>query len=326
MLDERKNSLSASREQAVQLALELRRDRGIGPSASLVRWAADAASGHIDTVEMSSGMLHALAKPLRKGTVTLLSGLKGTSKSFFVLQQALHWHSLGVPFACRFLEDEQSVYLARMLSQLDGADWTDPEKVRAAPEAFTEAYQRHRDTLDGIADAIEADNRGLPGYDELLSWVAERVEQHCRVLVIDPISIADSGAEPWRADKWFMCEAKRIIGQKASLLLVTHPRRDGKGLAGGEAFPRLAHNIFELSANPEKRAMWVRNRYGTTERVVPDRVMLIDKARNGPGTGCRVAMRFDPQSLRFSDLGVVVPKPKDAAECDEPETEGSAGW
>ncbi len=314
--------------QARRIAEAVTRNRRPGASSSLVERAEAAKRGDLTSVPMCSKILTHLAKPCLKGQVVIVSGAASVSKSFFITQNMIDWHRGGIPFAGWFFEDSQSVYLARMLAQLDGdANLKDSDWIMEHPAEWDEAYNRHRDTLDCIADSIEADSGKSYNYGEALLWVRERVEQGCRIVVLDPVTALDKegpgmSGESWNADKQFVRELGRIVAGKATAIIVTHPSADGTRMAGGEGFIRFAHTVIELSANYDEKKVWVLDVFGGRVEVTPNRMARIAKAREGTGTGKVVALDFarklnphDPTELVrlvFTDVGIVCPKPKNS--------------
>jgi hypothetical protein len=291
-----------------------------------------AKSGELDAISLSSPLLTKMTQALVKGFVTVVCGPASVGKSLWITQNLIHWQRQGVRFAARFFEDDKDTYNRRILAQLDGnADLKHTDYPKLHPALADAAAMRHAATMDAIDQGIEASDDGTTNFDEVGRWAREKVDSGYRVLVIDPITAVRKegigySAKPWDADRDFLFELKRIVANKASLIIVTHPSADGLRMSGGEAFSRFAHVTLQIKNNAEGKKYWVMSRVGTYE-MVPERLIQITKAREGSGTGKFVAQSFarkvnpndinEPMKLIFEDLGVVVAKPKGARSDDD---------
>src|SRR5262249_42324647 len=134
----------------------------------------------------------------------------------------------------------------------------------------------------------------------------------CRILAIDPITATAPTERPWMADLDFVMRVKSLARDRGfSLVLITHPRVMGKrnspldDLAGGSAFQRFTQTVLVLKSHHPAREVSYVGEYGREMGSI-NRSLIIAKATNGPGGGMEVAMNFDPQTLRFSERGVIV--------------------
>jgi hypothetical protein len=147
------------------------------------------------------------------------------------------------------------------------------------------------------------------------------VESECqegrRILIIDPISLADPGSEKsWDADRKFMARAKVAIERAGtSLVLITHPRKtNGKAsgpptlddLAGGAAYGRACASALWVTGVDGNDEVAVIDSDGSYSMAVPHKVIRILKARNSTGTGKGIAYAFS--DLRFDELGELAGK------------------
>ncbi len=254
-----------------------------------------------------------LCHALTPGTVTCLCGDPGSGKSLFVLESAWVWHRAGVPVAVYELEDDRVHHLRRALAQWEenGAH-TSNAWCENNPEAVREAKRKHWDLLDSFGRCLYTPEGGDVDLEALLAWVVRMCEAKRRVIVIDPVTAADSGDKPWLADRQFIMRAKAVVRRTgSSLLLVTHPKLGVKaggsgsalhGMAGGAAYPRFAHSVLWLYSHEQPRRALVRSGLSVTT----NRTVKIGKARNGPGQGVEIAYHFDALSLRYSEQGAVV--------------------
>jgi len=100
---------------------------------------ADIAAGRYAAIEMCWALLSGLTKALLPGTVTLLAGSGGATKSFMALQTFADWMLRGLRVAIWELEEDRTFHLTRALSQRSGcAGLTDPDWVKDNTELADE--------------------------------------------------------------------------------------------------------------------------------------------------------------------------------------------
>jgi len=260
-------------------------------------------------------MVGNLTKSLLPGTVTLLCGDPGATKSFLLLQAAMFWHRAGHHVALYELEETAGYHLYRALAQLEGdARLFDDEWVRAHPADAEAAMERHGDTLRDFGRCIDAAPTRQATLEGLARWVAARVAEGAELVCIDPITAAEATDKPWVADQKFIVAVRSILRDTAArLVLVTHPRKGRKNavgldeLAGGAAYARLAQTVLWLETHHPPRRLRVTTPLGPDD-VAANRSLRIVKCRNGRGAGCRLAYRFDGATLLLDELGLVEPK------------------
>lgn len=257
------------------------------------------------------------ARALLPGTVTVLSGMGGSSKSLLVSESCLHWLETGVAFAVFHLEEDREFHLLRALAQLENQSrFTHDDWMRDNPDSVFEGLDRHRKILDSLGKRIWDAPASEVSLNDLIAWIQERVNDGTRVLVIDPVTAADSGKEPWIADKRFVLGAKKIMRESgASLVVVTHPR-DGNpkhggrmdNHAGGQAYNRFTQCVLCLETCDEKEVRTIRHTPMGPIRESPtiNRELFIRKSRNGAGGGHRIGYWFAGESLRFHERGLVI--------------------
>jgi len=276
----------------------------------------DAVAGKRYSAPMPWEMLARDTRALLPGTVTLIGGSPGSTKSLAIVQLIRHLRKECVPCALLALEDGVSYHLRRAAAQLlKFSDITDDGWCRANPEKVEEIKKKLGPILNELRECIEAPNnitKCTP--DEIISWVRQK-SKTCRVMAIDPITLMDSGPKPWNEDRRFLFEAKRIIEDSgSSLVLVTHPRKMPFGasraqtgmddLAGGVAWTRFSQTVMFLMAHDpiEKN---VEHEHGAVLEGF-NRTLSVFKARNGRGVeGERFAFRFDSRSLELYEVGKI---------------------
>ena len=274
-------------------------------------------SGEIVNTEWAySPALTGLARCLLPGTITCLCGTAGSTKSMFISQECVGWLENGTPFAVFHLEEDRTFHQHRAFAQLaKESSLTENRWVEANSQTVRELMATHRPTLDKLGDSIWDAPESDVSLDDVLQWVKARAAEGKRVIVVDPITAADSGAKPWAADRKFILDAKRVMRESgASLVLVTHPRSDSlqagttlDNLAGGRAYNRFTQAVLWLTAMEPTVQTVKRRRAGHlfNESATVNRTILIRKARSGPGQGSAVAYYFNPMNLNFTELGIL---------------------
>jgi hypothetical protein len=257
-----------------------------------------------------------MAQALMPGTITLLCGMGGSSKSLLISHASIYWLKNNVPFAVFHLEKDREFHQLRALAQLEGdSRLTDAEWCRDNPDTMVAALDRHRPTLNRLAERIWDAPGVLQTFANLERWLIDRGTDGCRVLVIDPITAADSGDKPWISEKKFMLNIGSIVRRfGASLILVTHPKDGSKQMkgrldahGGSQNYSRFADNVINLESNQPKSVQIVEYTPAGTQYddVNSNRVLSIRKSREGKGTGWDIAMWFEPNTLKFKELGLI---------------------
>lgn len=298
-----------------------------GPAEELQQLIEDTISGKRTAIPWPWRGMTSMTKALFPGTVTCICGDPGCSKSLAMLEASAYWHKNGVKIAINELEDDRSYHLNRVLAQLeDNSNITDDSWIRENPDAAREAFARQRDFINSFGARMDTKPDGEPTLDELVAWTEKQCQGGARVLVIDPITAADSGDKPYLADRKFMLKVKGIVrASGSSMILVTHPKLSTKGgsplssMAGGAAFPRFAHTVVWIHRHDTPKPVRCSGPHGAFATEI-SRSFKIGKARNGKGSGVELGFNFDVQSLRMVEQGTVI-KPKKDRIVEDP-TEG----
>jgi hypothetical protein len=295
-------------------ALSKSKPRGI--SAGVGKLIEDMISGRRENIKWPWSRLSSLAKALLPGTVAIICGNVGASKSFMLLQSTAHWYECNVKSAVYELEEDRDYHLSRCLAQkTETAGLTDDEWVKINPEKARALYAEYRNWLDRFGACVYAKSDTQPTLEQLIEWVRDRAKAGCRVIAIDPITVAaHKGRNTWDEDNSFLHNIKHIaVDYKCSVVLVTHPIKsvslpDVTQLAGGAAYQRFAQTIIWLERHDEKTSK-VSTLVGTTA-IDHNLTLHILKSRNGKGTGIRLAYSFEKESLTLSERGIIVKKKK----------------
>jgi len=299
---------------AILEALSRAKPRGV--AAGVGELIEDTIAGRRQAIKWPWPCVGGLTKALLPGTVTILCGNVGASKSFMLLQAAAYWHQYEVKTAIYELEEDQAFHLSRCLAQQSGvSDVTDPDWVRQNPTEARRLYSENEVWLDNFGPCIYASPDTQPTFDQLAAWVEDRAKVGCRIIGIDPITAGlHVRRQSWEEDGSFLCRIKRAaVDYRCSIVLVTHPvktvsRPDLTQLAGGAAYARFAQSIVWLESHGE-RSSTVKTVCGTTV-VKHNRTLHLLKARNGKGQGVKLAFNFEAESLTLKELGIIVRSPK----------------
>ncbi len=268
--------------------------------------------GSIVAVPSPWSLLSRYSYCLMPGTITILCGSPGCGKSLMALQWLAWLLGNGYPAVALELESDRKYHVRRHLVQLaNDENLVDMEWVKANPEKVEYYNSLHEKTLNAVGNAITDSPRRMIDHTAVYKWL-EQEAQTARVLFIDPITAVAQPKEPWIVDQKFITDAKRLAMDKGvSIVLVTHPKK-GKApgapsmddLSGGSAFQRFVDTVLWLR-NDGPEDVKIAAAFGGTE-VSINRRMILCKTRDGKGAGMDIGMWFDPKSLTFSELGVIV--------------------
>jgi hypothetical protein len=276
---------------------------------------ADIRAGRYAAISWPWEMVSDLTKALLPGAVTMLAGSAGATKSFMALQTFIFWMLLGLRVALFELEENRVFHLTRALAQKSGHAWlTDPDEVKERADEADRIATEHEAFLDKFGRVLHATPDEQPSLEQLAKWIHEQAKRGCRIVGIDPVSLAARTGDIWKADAKFLQSVKRTATDySCSILLVTHPVKnvtfpDLTQLAGSACYQRFAQTILWLEHHEEKTSR-VRASVGTTE-MEHNKTLYILKARNGRGGGYKMAFNFEPESLTLHELGLIMGKKK----------------
>lgn len=295
---------------------------GTGAGAELSGLVEDTITGARRAIDWPWRSLSRQSKALFPGTTTLICGDPGSAKSFLMLEAFWKWHEDGIPIALYELEDPRPNHMLRVLAQMSGrAKLTDDGWIRENGAEARRIVAEHLSRLESFGAAVTSATEDQPTMEDMAEWVERKCADGCKIIGIDPITYAASSDTPWADDRKFLWRAKNAIERSgARLIIVTHPRKGsgaGKGAAtmddvsGGAAYTRHAQTVLWLGRKetPEEENIYIPSA-DTTMMIEVDRVIRINKARNGPGTGARIGFNFDPESLTFEEVGLIKKDPK----------------
>jgi hypothetical protein len=288
----------------------------LGASSGLWNMLRDTMSGKRAAIDMPWPKTGEATWALLPGTVTLLCGDPGASKSFMMIQAAMYWYRNGIKSALYELEDDKAYHLARVLAQVSGvSDVTNPKWVLENAEDVERLMTEYQELLDAFAANVYAAPEQQLDYNSLLEWSRARATDGCRVIAIDPITAVKPKRDTWVADAEFIFAIKTIARQYGcSVVLVTHPKkgRSGAGLddlAGGASFARFAQTILWLQYHKEPVAKTVGGPLGRMKMKF-NRTLHLVKVRNSDGHGLQIAYNFDISTLTLAEQGPILPDKK----------------
>ena len=239
--------------------------------------------GTISAIKWPWEMLHLFSQALLPGTITVLVGPPGSSKSFMLMEALAFWVDAGVQVALHVLEENKTFHLLRALAQRSGSPrLAEPDWVHANPEWARKIMTDNKEYLDTIGKHLYAQPEKQTNLNEIFTWMQEQLRAGCRIVAVDPITAASRSKDVWKADEEFILASKKLADKyKASLIFVTHPtKQDAQpylgNLRGGAAWQQFVQNIFWL-----EKTQGIRNAELTNgQYVLMNRLMHILKARN----------------------------------------------
>lgn len=304
-------------EITTELSRIISKARPLGPLDKLHQRIRAITAGEYRCVPWPWPMLSDLTKALLPATITLLAGTVGASKSFMLLQAVIYWLSENENLAYYCLEGDRAFHLSRACAQLSNmAGLTDPDWIVENPILAESSINEHSEELERLSRHLWAsDNLGAETLEQLNVWIDAQAKLKRRLICLDPITAATRTSKPWIADLAFLKAAKKTATDYGcSILLVTHPTKDTleptlQNLAGGAAYQRFVDCVITLQGHEPKESR-VRAPVGTAD-MEHNRMVRIEKARNGKGTGYRLAFEFKRDSLTLEELGVITKKEGD---------------
>ena len=255
--------------------------------------------------------LTGLSSALIPGTITILCGNPGASKSLLLLEWLGRWVEDGIKAIVCELEKDRLFHLRRAHAQKsERSEITDNEWVESNGEIVDTLCEEHSGFINAIGACIYDGNAAKSSYQHILQWIIEKAKLGYRVIAVDPITILDSEKESFKEQQKFIQGVNDEVIKKyqTSLILVVHPTKNADRpnlsfLAGSTAFSRFVDTVIWLDIHEPKESP-VFSSCGTLE-VEHNRTILLLKARNGKGAGAKIACSFDPQSLKLYENGVI---------------------
>jgi len=297
-------------EITAAIAEVLKKARPLSITTEVQQRVADIKAGRYMCIDWPWNDLNRFTRALLPGTVTLLVGNPGATKSFMALQVFNFWNEMGLRTSLYVVEEDKIFHITRALAQRTGqADITDPNWVKENSQLVERLIANNRQFLDDFGRCLYASPDTQPTLVQLAQWIEQQAKTGCRLIGVDPVTSAERGGEPWVVDSKFLQAIKRTATDyRCSIILVTHPIKavsfpDLSQVAGSAAYQRFSQTILWLESHDEKSSK-VRMAVGTTFMTY-NRTLHILKARNAKGMGLKLAYQFDSDSLTLKEIGLI---------------------
>jgi AAA domain len=291
--------------------------RLLGRPGELRRRLAQIAEGVITCVTWPWAALAEQCPSLLPGTVTVVVGVPGATKSFCMLQCMDYWLSRDYSVKCAMLERSRAWHLHRYLAQVSGRpEFLSMGHVQSHPDEVDSALDQYAVQIDRMAGAIDIPS-GIWSYDDAKSWMLKicNDKQPPRIIIVDPLTKADPGGLQWEADRAIVAFCEKLAGQfGCSIILVVHPKKDNsmpaiENIFGGASYSRHVQAVIWLSRF-EFKNLTVKTWAGR-EQVACNRVMHLLKVSDGLGQGKHIGYEFSGKTLRLEEKGIVVREKKE---------------
>ena len=271
-------------------------------------------SGEYDTADLPFPKLTEGALPLLPGNVMLLCGPPGSRKSMFLMMCLHHWWKMDIKACCYMLEYKAVIHLARLQGILcSESDFNIPKKARARQAEVEAGRKKFAAEINGVYKMLTMAPKEQASLDELIVWIKQKAEAGCRVICIDPVTMAThSGRDVWVADSAFMFEAKDILDKyNCTLLLSTHNKKGGSNeasldnLAGGAAFGRFNQCTLWMIPMKQKKKVKIFGPCGTYETTI-NTIIQVTKANMGPAAGRDFGFNWIHDKVNYQEEGMVL--------------------
>lgn len=270
----------------------------------------------------------ALGDGLRPGTLTLLVGEPGSAKTYLALALCLHAYQTGWSWAYQPYERDDTYAVRRMLAVLvnrwdvldlgnkGNLSLLDDDEVlghmaRISPFIRQNPRQMRRD---------EDGNLFIPPCR--YEMVLEQLRGMCAdsaLVVLDPLSMLSfdgDGRDAWQGQERFAKDAAALTAQyQTRLVIVHHTRKSNAGgkprqnsldeVAGAAALSRFADNVVFLEHHPDALESEIVDVHGIARTVNHRRTLFVAKARDGKGTGWRVACDLSENGPELVEHGFI---------------------
>ena len=272
---------------------------------------------------------------LRPGTFSILVGEPGSAKTFVGLCICLFAEHKGWRWSYWPFERDDT-YAARRLLAVLMNDWSilDPAQSKQNAALMNE-NERVFEMMARMTQNIEPNPRQMRLNDngELYiprceyRGILNRLRLLCEsrdLVVLDPLSMLsfdDAGRDAWAGQEAFAKDAAAIVAQTGSrLLIVHHTRKTTAGgrprqssldeVAGAAALSRFADNVIFLEHSPDATESEVVTSHGFDKLQTHKRTLFIAKARDGRGTGWRIACDLGEKGPALVEHGFIKRKAK----------------
>lgn len=249
------------------------------------------------------------------GTLSVLCGSPGVSKSFFALEPLWRWHGLGENVAALELESGATFHLRRALAQMAGcSNLTRASWCLNNPDDALNTVQEFSEKMNSLKTVIQSPASGdVPTCDYLMRWIRKQFQNGARIVVIDPITMmATTSSYANKEHEKFVAEAKNLAARfSGSVMVVTHPKRGMPGhpispclenLPNSSAYERFSDTILWLEWVAETEEVFKVPAPGVSQLMKVNRLMHCLKVRLDVNPK-RIGFWFDGNTLRHVECG-----------------------
>ena len=281
------------------------------PLAEMDEYIEGVGTGRIRTVNWPWFLLGDGTQALSPGTVTILSGGPGASKSLFFMQAIRYWLKNGESVRYYGMEGVRSKYLMRCLAQLAGnSEFTKTSYVKEHHRKVKQVQEEYKTELTSFSKCLRVARDMKADYlDQISAWIHEQAKAGIRIIGVDPITLALRTGKAWECDQRFVRDLTNTCLQyQCNVVIVTHPEKNVEdpslhNLAGGASYSRFSDNVFTIKMHERKESQIITSA-GRCE-VDYNQTIQIAKAREGSLVGSRLAFEFDGASLTTKEIGLI---------------------
>lgn len=293
----------------------------MGPAAEVIQLVEDIVTGKHKPLDWIFPQLSAQTNALLPETITIFGGTPGSGKSWFVLENAMHFFDQGESVAILMLEESRRYWLRRaMVIRGKNSIHLDAKWMREHPDEARALPRMHYQWLERFGQCIHQ----VPGlYTEMktvVKWIAQQVSKNTRLIIVDPITLAIVEGELFREELKALSEIKQDIEVTgSSLILVTHPKQGNipigmNAMAGSAAYQRAVQTILWMEHLDDDNEFLVKRIHKpdfgapTVQEVsvTCNRQLHLLKTRNGQGHNLKIAYHFEGKTVSFAEQGLIV--------------------
>lgn len=250
------------------------------------------------------------------GTITMLCANPGVSKSLLILQWIWQMYFDGIDCSLLALESGNVFHERRILAQMSGNNKVlNPEWCMNNVHEIAQIIDTYKHFTDTIRKqkVVQSPKDGQEVNSEyLISWIKGEAKRGRQLIVIDPITMMETGPQFWEEQKIFVRNVKHIIRKtQIRLMLVTHPRKGSQGphldnMAGAVAFSQNTDTALWMEAHDTNyQEIRCENDPMRTENKKYNRIMRLLKNRLGPAKTPQIGLFLDGGTLKHEMIGFI---------------------
>lgn len=275
--------------------------------------------GILTTIPMPWNKLSLLCRALRPGNVFLIAGQEKAGKTYFAMNLVLNLFDQGHEFKYLPLEDDRKSWLWRAMAIKTNnyiLTQDDQETVPFRREALYAHNEWSGKILNRVAEnpRVGVKNANgetiLPVIDQgkIIHWIKSNIS-NTRFLVIDPIAqIEFSGFKKFEAEAAFVRQVVGLVADKnCTIILLCHTQKGNvEAIQGAAELTRLTQTSIIIERHEEKQS--VCKIHGSEVTCEHNRTITISCARNGSGTGRKIAFSQGSNGPIFDEYGIIKSK------------------